>query len=157
MTSMILKVIGIIIIVILVGIIVLARLKGVSPLSWKMHKPICQTKKVAISGFDPVHYFKFENAKKGDDHFSYSWKDVDWHFTSQENLEKFKENPDRYEPQFGGWCSFAVSKGFTATSDPNAWSIHGGKLYLFADGKVKKNWEVQLPNILEKCRDKWTY
>ena len=154
---MILKIVGIIAAALIIGAVVFAKSKGVSPLSWKMHKAISQKNKVAIGGFDPVNYFKNGTAKEGNTNFTYSWKDAKWHFINQSHLDTFKEAPQQYEPQFGGWCAFAVSKGFTATPDPNAWLIHEGKLYLFADEGVKKQWAEQLPEVLESCTKKWNY
>ena len=154
---MILKTIGIIIAIIIIGAIIFAKSKGVSPLSWKMHKAINQKNRVAIGGFDPVNFFENKKAKKGNVTFTHEWENVKWHFTSQEHLDQFKANPVQYKPQFGGWCAFAVSKGFTATPAPNAWLIHNGKLYLFADEEVKKQWTEQLPEVLETCAKKWTY
>ena len=157
MTNMMLKILGAIILVVLIGAIIFAKSKGVSPLSWKMHKAISQKNGIAIGGFDAVNYVENKNAIKGTAAFTENWKEVNWQFISQENLDKFKSNPEQYEPQFGGWCAFAVSKGFTATPDPNAWLSKNGKLYLFADEGVKKQWEEQLPKVLETCTKKWTY
>lgn len=154
---MILKIVGIIVVVLLIGAFLIAKSKGVSPLSWKMHSPFSQSKQVAIKGFDPVSYFENGKAEKGSPELTFQWKEVNWQFTSAEHLEKFKANPKQFEPQYGGYCSFAVSKGFTATPDPNAWLIQEGKLYLFADDKMKNNWIDQLPQALQACEKKWTY
>lgn len=154
---MILKIVGIIVVVLLIGGFFIAKSKGVSPLSWKMHKPVSQSKQIAIQGFDPVSYFEKGLAEKGDPTHAHQWKDVTWYFTSTAHLEKFKANPEQSEPQYGGYCSFAVSKGFTATPDPTAWHIHEGKLYLFADTGMKEKWVGQLPEVLEACEKKWTY
>lgn len=155
MTNMILKIVVTIIVVIIIGAIIFAKSKGVSPLSWNIHQPISQKRQLAIGGFDPVHYFELQSAAKGTTVFTYSWENVNWFFNSTDHLEKFKEDPEKYKPQFGGYCAFAVSKGFTATSNPNAWHIYKGKLYLFADNNVKKQWIGELPQILETCTKKW--
>ena len=155
--KMILKIAGIIVVVLIIGAIIIAKTKGVSPLSWKMHKQFSQKDQVAIAGFDPVSYFENNASEKGDESFTHNWKDVNWNFASEENLEKFKTDPDRYTPKFGGYCSFAVSKGFTATPDPKAWYMHEGKLHLFADEGMKNKWTEQLPAVLLTCEKKWKF
>src|SRR5262249_48056750 len=76
---------------------------------------------VAVRGFDTVAYFVAENAVKGDPKFEYAWNGAKWLFSSQENLDKFKQNPEAFAPQFGGYCAYAVSHGHTADGDPQAW------------------------------------
>ena len=66
--------------------------------------------------------------------------DVTWQFASADNMALFKQDPEAYAPQFGGYCSFAVSKGFTADISPDAWHIDDGKLYVFADKNVRDDW-----------------
>src|SRR5689334_3410820 len=70
--------------------------------------------KVAVKGFDTVAYFTQEGAIKGDANFQFIWNGAKWFFSNAENLEKFKQNPEKYAPQFGGYCSWAVSHGYTA-------------------------------------------
>jgi len=152
-----LKIIVSILAILIIGALLMARSKGVSPLSWKMHSAISQKNDLAIGGFDPVNYFEHGKAEKGDSTFSYRWEKVNWQFISQDHLDTFKDNPSKYIPQFGGWCSFAVSKGFTANPDPNVWHIQAGKLFLFADEGVKSNWIEGLPQIVKKGEEKWTY
>ena len=152
---MILKIAGIIIGILFIGVLIIAKSKGVSPLSWGMHKPFSQANHVAIKGFDPVSYFENSRADEGQESISYKWNDVNWQFNSQEHLEAFKANPEKYAPRFGGYCSFAVSKGFTATPDPKAWYIYEGRLHLFADENMKNNWVEQLPEVLEISEGKW--
>lgn len=154
---MVFKIVGITIVLVVIATILIAKSKGVSPLSWKIHNSISQYNDVAIAGFDPVSYFDEQKAVKGSEKHSYTWQNVHWYFTSLENLKEFKKNPASYAPQFGGYCSFAVSKGFTATPDPNAWYIQDDKLYLFADERMKKRWVEQLPDVQKVCEKKWTY
>src|SRR5450755_4628616 len=63
---------------------------------------------LAIKGYDPIAYFKLNKAVKGKKDFSFSWQGVGYHFISEADLEKFKANPAKYEPQFGGWCAYAM-------------------------------------------------
>ncbi len=118
--------------------------------------PICATKEnVAIKGFDTVSYFVSEGAVKGNPQFEFVWKGAKWLFSSKENMEKFKQEPEKYAPQFGGYCSFAVSKGYTADGDPNAWKVVDGKLYLNYNPEVKKKWEAEQQKLIEDAEKNW--
>ena len=154
---MILKIVGVVLVLLIIGIIIVAKTKGVSPLSWKMHKAVSQKNEAAIGGFDAVAFFEQNQAIKGSADFSYEWKGANWNFASEDGLAKFKADPEKFLPEFGGYCAFAVSKGFTATPDPNSWYVHNNKLFLFADTGVKDKWISQLPDILETGTKKWQH
>src|SRR5687768_7327055 len=64
---------------------------------------------LALRGFDAVAYFAVESAVKGDPKYEYAWNGAKWFFSSEENMKRFQANPDVYAPQFGGYCSYAVS------------------------------------------------
>ena len=103
---------------------------------------------VALKGFDAVAYFAVNNAVEGDNKYEFVWNGAKWLFANAENLEKFKADPAAFAPQFGGYCSYAVSKGYTADGDPKAWKIVDGKLYLNYNPEVKQMWERgELENI----------
>ena len=85
---------------------------------------------VAVGGYDPVAYFKKKKPVKGSKDLVYKYKGAEWRFSSKANLAAFKANPKAYAPQYGGYCAWAVSQGYTAKGDPLAWSIYKGKLYL---------------------------
>jgi len=110
---------------------------------------------VAVKGFDAVAYFTAENAVEGNPQFSYIWNGAKWYFSSAENMEKFKAAPENYAPQFGGYCSFAVSKGYTADADPQAWKIVNGKLYLNYNRKVKEMWEAEQETRIRDAEQNW--
>ena len=97
----------------------------------------------AIDGYDPVAYFVNGEPTEGSKEFQYEWNDATWLFASQQNLEQFKVSPEKYAPQYGGYCAWAVSQGSTAPTDPEAWTIHDGKLYLNYNKSVQEKW---LPN-----------
>jgi YHS domain-containing protein len=109
----------------------------------------------AINGYDPVAYFTSDKAIIGNKTFTHSWKDATWYFSSQENLDLFKTSPEKYAPQFGGYCAFAVSKGFTANTDPEAFKIIDGKLYLCADKEMLNNWMQEGEESRRKLEDNW--
>lgn len=133
-----------------------AKVKRVSPLSWG-HKEVNQPmfSSQAINGYDAVSYFTENKAILGNETYSYNWKNAHWNFSTQENKKLFSENPEKYTPEFGGYCAFAVSKGFTANTDPNSFEIINEKLYLFDGESVKTDWNTNLKDNLQKCQTNW--
>ena len=112
-------------------------------------------KGVAIKGYDPVAYFTDGKAEMGKSTYSYKWNDADWHFVNAEHLKMFKENPDKYAPQYGGFCAYAVTKNACGTTDPTAWKIVDGKLYLTTNEHVKMMWEKNLMSNIKKGDENW--
>jgi len=136
---------------------VFAKIERISPLSWghnEVNQPLFSNE--AINGYDPVAYFTRQMAVIGDEKFTYNWKGADWYFSSEENMNLFIKDPGKYAPQFGGYCAFAVSKGFTANSSANSFEIIDDKLYLFNGEDVKTEWKNNLAENLEKCKTNWT-
>jgi len=111
--------------------------------------------KVAVSGYDPVAYFTEQKAVKGDAKFKTTYKDVQWHFSSAENRDRFLANPEKYAPQYGGYCAWAVSQGDTASADPQRWKIVDGKLYLNYDADVQKKWEAGMSAFIKTADQNW--
>ena len=95
---------------------------------------------VAIKGTDTVAYFTEGKAVKGDKKYSYKWGNTTWWFKNQQNRDLFAQNPEKYAPQFGGFCAWAVSQNYTAAIDTEAWSIVDGKLYLNYSKSVRRTW-----------------
>ncbi len=85
--------------------------------------------KVAIHGYDTVAYFTEGEPTKGNGEFEHTWQDARWQFASATNRDLFTANPDRYAPQYGGYCALGLSAGEYADTDPEAWTIVDGKLY----------------------------
>lgn len=110
---------------------------------------------LALKGFDAVAYFTANGAAKGDPKYELVWNGAKWFFSSAENLERFRTSPESYAPQFGGYCSYAVSKGYTADGDPEAWKIVDGKLYLNYNANVRTMWEKELPDNIQKGVENW--
>jgi YHS domain-containing protein len=109
----------------------------------------------ALSGYDPVAYFALQDAIQGDTRYQFVWNGAKWLFSSQDNLDKFRANPESYAPQFGGYCAYAVSEGHTANGDPQAWKIVDGKLYLNYSPDVKKMWEQDQDTRIAKGEKNW--
>lgn len=121
----------------------------------------------AIKGADAVAYFFLEpgdDAVIGDKNISYHYKGADWYFSTEKNRDLFVQSPEKYAPQFGGYCAFAVSHGFTKSVNPDYWHIVDNKLYLnynfFADRKWKKDQQSAIqrghenwPSALKSCEE----
>jgi YHS domain-containing protein len=109
----------------------------------------------AINGYDPVAYFTQNKAVKGLRTFSTLWNGATWYFSSRDNLNLFIGDPEKYAPQFGGYCAYAVSKGFTANTDPNAFKVINDKLYLCAEPKILNEWLKGGQESLRKSEKNW--
>lgn len=110
---------------------------------------------VAIKGYDTVAYFEQKQAVKGSPKLSFKWGNVKWQFASQENLETFKANPEKYVPQYGGWCAYAMANGQKVGIDPKAFDIKEGKLYLNYSQKVQKKWRKKAEKYIPKADAFW--
>jgi YHS domain-containing protein len=109
----------------------------------------------AIDGYDPVAYFKQGKPVEGDSEYSYDWMGATWYFASAENRDLFAADPEKYAPQYGGYCAWAVSQGYTASSDPEAWRIVDDKLYLNYSKSVQSRWAQDIPGNIEKADANW--
>jgi hypothetical protein len=109
----------------------------------------------ALDGYDPVAYFTQGKAVAGKRDITFSWKGVSWRFTTESNRDAFKEKLDAYAPQYGGYCAWAVSRGYTAKGDPRYWKVVDGKLYLNYDAGVQKDWEKDIPGNVSKADKNW--
>ena len=112
-------------------------------------------KGIAIKGTDPVAYFVQNKPVQGNSQFSYQWGKATWYFESAKNRALFISNHNKYAPQYGGFCAWAVSQGYTAPIDPNAWKIVNGKLYLNFNQSVQRKWEQDIPGNIAKAERNW--
>ncbi len=110
---------------------------------------------VAVGGYDPVAYFTAHKPVQGQGDILYSWRGVTWRFASEANRDLFAKNPEKYAPQYGGYCAYAVAKGGTAGGDPKAWTIIGGKLYLNLSPAVQKLWEKDIRGYIQAADKNW--
>lgn len=83
------------------------------------------------------------------------WHGAVWLFASPESRGMFEMNPHRYAPAYGGFCAWAMSRGFTAGGDPEAWAIHDGRLYLIQSEGKQRLWERNIPGNVEKADRNW--
>jgi hypothetical protein len=110
---------------------------------------------LAVSGYDPVAYFTSGRPIEGKKAFEHKYKNAIWRFSTAENLEVFRASPDKYAPQYGGYCAWAASQGYTAKGDPKAWKLVNGKLYLNYDANIQKRWEADIPGFIVKGDANW--
>ena len=109
----------------------------------------------AIRGYDPVAYFTQQMPAKGDSAYSLEYNDAVWYFVNQENLERFRKHPERYAPQYGGYCAYGMSRGYVVSTDPNAWTIVDDRLYLNYSIGVRKTWLKDVPVNIDKADMNW--
>jgi YHS domain-containing protein len=109
----------------------------------------------AIRGYDPVAYFTEGKPVQGKEEFVYNWNNSNWYFSSQQNLNLFKTNPEKYAPQYGGYCAYGLSNGYKASTVPEAWTIVNGKLYLNYSLKVRNTWDKNRAERIANADKNW--
>lgn len=139
------------------GVLVFSAVCLASTLSPSMANAgeIFSTEGVAINGYDAVAYFTDGAPVKGSQAFSTSYKGATFHFSSTENLEKFVSDPVRYTPQYGGYCAYGTARGYKAPTEPQAFSIVDGKLYLNYNDDIKKTWFQDTAGYIQKADKNW--
>jgi len=111
---------------------------------------------VAIQGYDPVAYFTEETPTKGSASYTATYKNAIYHFSSEQNRDLFRASPTKYAPQYGGFCAFGVTKGRKFNTDPTAWRVVDGKLYLNLNKDVQKVWLEDIPGYITNANETWT-
>lgn len=109
----------------------------------------------AIRGYDPVAYFTEGKAVKGDAGITYEYHGGVWHFVNEANRDVFVGNPEKYAPQYGGHCAFGLAQGHLVQTDPHAWTIVDGKLYLNFSKAVRNTWQKDIPGNLKRSDANW--
>jgi len=116
-------------------------------------------KGIAIQGYDPVAYFKNQAATKGNKSISLAYMGVTYYFSSVENRDEFKKDPLKYEPQYGGWCAYAMgAKGEKVSINPETYKIINGKLYLFYNrffNNTLTTWNKDEASLKVKADENW--
>ncbi len=110
---------------------------------------------IGLKGYDPVAYFINGAPTKGSEQYSLAWKGVTYRFVSAGNLEKFKADPEKYLPQYGGYCAYAMSLDRIADIDPSRWAIVNGKLYLNNGFVAEKLWSLNKNGNIESADRNW--
>lgn len=110
---------------------------------------------VGAAGYDVVAYMKDNAAKPGDPAISTEWKGAKWYFTTADNLDAFKAEPEKYAPQYGGYCAYALAKGSLAKGEPEAWTVSDGKLYLNFSKQIRQTWAADIPGYVATANANW--
>ncbi len=111
--------------------------------------------RAAIKGYDPVAYFTKNKPVKGLKEFTHKSNGATWMFSSAENRDLFISNPEKYTPQFGGYCAYAVSRNTTASIRPEFFTIHDNKLYLNFSNSVHKKWMKNKEGFIADAEKNW--
>lgn len=114
---------------------------------------------LAIKGYDPVSYFTNHKAEEGKKDITLITEGITYHFASAQNRDLFKANPAKYQPQYGGWCAYAMgATGEKVDIDPGTFKVLDGKLYLFYNkffNNTKKSWDKDESNLKRKADANW--
>lgn len=109
----------------------------------------------AIKGYDTVAYFQAGKALKGNESFTFQWHKLTWFFQSKENRDLFETSPERYAPQYDGYCAWAMTEARKANTDPEVWKIVDGKLYLNCSMAAYEKWSRDIPGNIKKADKNW--
>lgn len=113
---------------------------------------------LAIQGYDPVAYFS-KKAVEGKKEFSYKYEGATYYFSTAGNRDAFIKDPARYEPQYGGWCAYAMGAvGKKVEVDPETFKIVDGKLYLFYNALLNNTlpkWNKDETTLKQKADQNW--
>jgi hypothetical protein len=111
--------------------------------------------RLAARGYDVTAYFLQGRPVRGSALHQLSHKGATWRFASADSLARFKADPAAFEPQFGGYCAWAVSQGYVAPGDANQWKIVDGKLYLNFNAQAKQLWEADQAEAIKRGDANW--
>ncbi|MEM8825597.1 MAG: YHS domain-containing (seleno)protein, partial [Pseudomonadota bacterium] len=104
---------------------------------------------LGAGGADVVAYFTEDRKVDGQIQFTAQWNGADWRFATEENRAIFLEDPERYAPQYGGYCAWALADDRLASGDPDNWNIVDGKLYLNYNDEIEERWKKDIPGFIE--------
>ncbi len=113
------------------------------------------TENGAIDGFDPVSYFSENRAERGSSDITAEWNGAVWHFRTIQHRDTFLKDPQNYAPQYGGFCALGMAHGGDVPTNPEAWTIWEGKLYLNMIKEVSITWRYNPDKLIERADEKW--
>jgi YHS domain-containing protein len=134
--------------------VVLALVVAILPISAKTLTNTSWTGS-GIKGYDPVAYFTDNKAVEGKNDFQTQMNGTTYYFASKEHKALFDANPEKYLPQFGGYCAYGVSINKTINIDPNAFQIIDGKLYLQYSKDILNKFNQDPTGNLQKAQANW--
>ncbi len=119
-------------------------------------EPVFTEDGLAIRGYDPVAYFTDGQPVEGDPAHSTEWQGATWRFASAGNREMFLAEPEKYAPQYGGFCAWAVAaKGKLYSTQPDNWTIHDGRLFLNYNDDIQARFETDIPGFVAEADRRW--
>ncbi len=107
-----------------------------------------------IGGYDPVSYYAGQ-AARGEARLNHVWNGAVWCFSTEENRNVFRADPENYAPHFVGYCACAASQGYKVPGDPNVFALHDGKLYLLVHPRAQKLWSADIPLFISRGETNW--
>lgn len=129
---------------------------AVAPMVRAQEYPMFYTDEgIAIDGYDTVSYFKVGTPVQGHPEIALIWKGARWQFESEENRDRFERNPRAFAPQFGGYCAYAMINGKLSSTDPSAWQIVDGKLYLTHSEEIERLWRQNVSQNIRRAEAQW--
>ena len=134
------------------GLVIIAL---TSSLAFAQKPEVFSTDAGAIGGYDPVSFFKESKPVVGKKEFSQSWNGAFWYFSTAENLEVFKADPEKFAPQFGGWCAYGTADGHKSPTLPETWTIVDNKLYFNYNKEVQKLWSKNQKGLIDQANRRW--
>jgi YHS domain-containing protein len=114
-----------------------------------------ETDGVALHGYDPVAYFVAAEPQQGQAQYSYEYQGSKFYFANEANRNAFMKTPEKYAPQFGGYCAYGTSQGYKVSTQPDAFAIVKDKLYLNYNKKVQGIWQQDVPGNIERAEKNW--
>lgn len=128
-----------------------------APAAFADKDPIYTAKRsnLALQGYDTVAYFTAGEPTKGSAEFSTTHNGAEFRFANEENLNLFLGNPEKYAPQYGGYCAWAVAQGKTAKGDARRWAIVDDKLYLNYNKGIQKKWDKNRSGFITSANEQW--
>lgn len=134
---------------------VTAYFMGIVPTSLGIHSKVYKSSNIAMGSYDMVNYQSKRIAKKGIESYRARIDEDHYYFESTKNMKQFMSRPNKYIPQFGGYCTYTMGKGFTYPPDLNIWHFFKGKIYFFKDQETKDlalaNWD----SVIEEAKLHW--
>ncbi len=110
---------------------------------------------VAIKGYDPVAFFKDNKPVRGKDDLRFQYKGSTFVFANADNRAAFAAEPEKYAPQYGGYCAFGTARGYKADIDPATFTVIDGRLYLNYNAQVQKEWAADRTRFIRQADERW--
>lgn len=116
---------------------------------------VFSTAEGAIRGYDPVAYHHDGKPVQGSAEFVHEWNGAQWRFANAANRDAFAAEPERFAPQYGGFCAYGTSQGYKVSTQPDAFAIVDGKLYLNYSKPVQVTWNKDQPGYIRLADGNW--